>query len=119
LPKLTITQLPLAGRRVFIRADLNAPLAGGAVADDTRLTAVIPTIQHALGAGASVVLASHLGRPGGKPTPKYSLRPVAARLASAARLSRKSTARRVSSAPGSRLKISRNALATSPSKLDA
>jgi phosphoglycerate kinase len=80
LPKLTITQLPLAGRRVFVRADLNAPLAGGAVADDTRLTAVIPTIQHALGAGASVVLASHLGRPGGKPTPKYSLRPVADRL---------------------------------------
>ena len=80
MPKLTITQLPLAGRRVFIRADLNAPLAGGAVTDDTRLTAVIPTIQHALGAGASVVLASHLGRPGGKPTPKYSLRPVADRL---------------------------------------
>lgn len=81
MPKLTIAQLPLDGKRVFLRVDLNAPLAGGAVSDDTRLAAVIPTIRYALGAGASVVLASHLGRPGGKPTPKYSLRPVAERLA--------------------------------------
>jgi phosphoglycerate kinase len=78
--KLTIERLDLAGKRVFVRADLNAPLDHGAVTDDTRLRAVIPTIQHALKAGASVVLASHLGRPKGKVAPEFSLRPVAARL---------------------------------------
>jgi phosphoglycerate kinase len=78
--KLSIEQLPLAGRRVFVRADLNVPLEGGAVSDDTRLRAVLPTLRHALEAGASVVLASHLGRPKGGPEPKYSLKPVAARL---------------------------------------
>ena len=81
MPKLTIEQLPLSGKRVFIRADLNAPLDGGKVADDTRLSAVLPTLRYALDAGASVVLASHLGRPKGGPDPKYSLRPVAERLA--------------------------------------
>jgi phosphoglycerate kinase len=78
--KLSIEQLDLAGRRVFLRADLNVPLADGAVADDTRLTAMIPTLEHALKAGAAVVLASHLGRPKGTPTPEFSLRPVAERL---------------------------------------
>lgn len=77
--KLSIEQLPLAGRRVFVRADLNAPLEGGTVSDDTRLRAVLPTLRYALEAGASVVLASHLGRPKGA-DPKYSLKPVAARL---------------------------------------
>lgn len=66
---------------MFLRADLNAPIENGAVADDTRLRAVIPTIEHALRAGAAVVLASHLGRPQGRPDPRYSLRPVADRLA--------------------------------------
>jgi phosphoglycerate kinase len=80
LPKLTIERLDLAGKRVFLRADLNAPLSSGQVADDTRLRAVVPTIQLALKAGAAVVLASHLGRPGGKVVPEYSLRPVAERL---------------------------------------
>jgi phosphoglycerate kinase len=80
LAKLTIAQLDLARRRVFVRADLNAPLDGGVVTDDTRLRAVVPTIQHALKAGAAVVLASHLGRPGGRVAPEFSLRPVAARL---------------------------------------
>jgi phosphoglycerate kinase len=79
--KLSIESVDLAGRRVFLRADLNAPLDGGAVSDDTRLTAVLPTIRHALEHGASVVLASHLGRPKGGPDPKYSLAPVATRLA--------------------------------------
>jgi phosphoglycerate kinase len=79
--KLSIERVELAGRRVFLRADLNAPLEAGAVADDTRLTAVLPTIRYALERGASVVLASHLGRPKGGPDPRYSLAPVAARLA--------------------------------------
>jgi len=78
--KLSIEQVDLAGRRVFLRADLNAPLEAGAVSDDTRLTAVVPTIRHALERGASVVLASHLGRPKGGPDPKFSLAPVATRL---------------------------------------
>jgi phosphoglycerate kinase len=82
LAKLTIAQLDLAGRRVFVRADLNAPLDHGEVSDDTRLRAVVPTIQHALKAGASVVLASHLGRPKGKVAAEFSLRPIAERLRS-------------------------------------
>ena len=73
-------QLDLAERRVFVRADLNAPLDRSTVTDDTRLRAVVPTLQFALKAGAAVVLASHLGRPKGKVVPEYSLRPIAARL---------------------------------------
>jgi phosphoglycerate kinase len=79
--KLSIEQLELEGRRVFLRADLNVPLEGGSVSDDMRLTAVVPTIRHALEHGASIVLASHLGRPKGKPAPEFSLVPVAERLA--------------------------------------
>ena len=78
--KLSIEQVELGGRRVFLRADLNAPLEQGAVSDDTRLAAVVPTVRHALDRGAAVVLASHLGRPKGGPDPKYSLKPVAERL---------------------------------------
>jgi len=81
VPKLTIARLDLGGKRVFLRADLNAPLEAGAVSDDTRLAAVVPTIEHARAAGARVVLASHLGRPKGKPTAEFSLKPVAERLA--------------------------------------
>lgn len=80
MAKLTIERLDLDGRHVFLRADLNAPLDGGAVSDDTRLRAVVPTIQYATSRGAAVVLASHLGRPQGRPTPDASLRPVAERL---------------------------------------
>jgi phosphoglycerate kinase len=79
--KLSIEQVELGGRRVFLRADLNAPLENGAVADDTRLRGVVPTIRYALDHGAAVVLASHLGRPKGAPDPKYSLQPVAERMA--------------------------------------
>jgi phosphoglycerate kinase len=79
--KLTIARLDLRNRRVFLRADLNVPIERGAVTDDTRITAVLPTIRHALDAGAAVVLASHLGRPKGKPTPEFSLHPVADHLA--------------------------------------
>jgi len=78
--KLTIEQLDVDGRRVFLRGDLNVPVEAGVVTDDTRLRAVVPTVQLALSRGAAVVLASHLGRPGGRPAAPYSLRPVAERL---------------------------------------
>jgi len=80
LPKLVVDQLDLSGKRVFLRADFNVPLEGARVTDDTRITAVLPTLRYCLEKGASLVLASHLGRPKGKPDPKYSLRPVAERL---------------------------------------
>ncbi len=79
--KLSIRDLDLAGNRVFIRVDFNVPLDAGRVTDDTRIRETLPTLHLAISRGARLVLASHLGRPKGKPDPKYSLRPVAARLA--------------------------------------
>jgi phosphoglycerate kinase len=77
----SIRDLNLKGRRVFVRVDFNVPLKNGVIGDDTRIRASVPTIQYALDAGAKcVVVASHLGRPKGKPNPEMSLRPVAARL---------------------------------------
>jgi phosphoglycerate kinase len=78
--KVSIRDLDLRGRRVFIRVDFNVPLENGVVTDDTRIRASIPTIRYALDGGATVVLASHLGRPKGQVNAKYSLQPVAGRL---------------------------------------
>jgi phosphoglycerate kinase len=80
--KLSIRDLDLRGKRVFIRVDFNVPVDAGTVGDATRIRASLPTITHAIEHGASaVVLASHLGRPKGQPDPKYTLKPVAAALA--------------------------------------
>jgi phosphoglycerate kinase len=82
MPIKTISELDISGRRLFIRVDFNVPLTpAGGVADDTRIRESLPTIRYAMEKGARTVLASHLGRPKGKPDPKYSLLPVAARLA--------------------------------------
>ena len=79
--KLSIRDLELSGKRVFVRVDFNVPLENGKVADDTRIRETLPTLKLARERGARLVLASHLGRPKGKPDPKYSLRPVASKLA--------------------------------------
>ena len=77
-----IDALDLEGKRVFIRVDFNVPIKNGKISDDTRIRASLPTIKRALEMGAAtVVLASHLGRPKGKPNPEYSLKPVADHLA--------------------------------------
>jgi len=79
--KLSIRDLDLSGKRVFIRVDFNVPIKNGVIGDDTRVKSSLPTIKYALDKGATVILASHLGRPKGKPAPEFSLRPVASHLA--------------------------------------
>jgi phosphoglycerate kinase len=82
MAKLSIRDIELKNKRVFIRVDFNVPLSedGKTITDDTRIVATLPTIEYALRHHAKVILASHLGRPKGKPNPKYSLRPVVDRL---------------------------------------
>ena len=80
MDKLTIKDLDLRGKRVFLRVDFNVPLKDGAVTDDTRIRETLPTLKLAIEKGGRLVLASHLGRPKGGPDPKYSLRPAAKKL---------------------------------------
>ena len=81
LEKVSIADIPIRGKRVFIRVDFNVPLdKQGHVTDDTRIRTSLPTIEYAMAEGARVILASHLGRPGGKVDPRYALKPVGVRL---------------------------------------
>jgi len=78
--KLSISDLGLSNKRVFMRVDFNVPIENGRITDDNRITASLPSIKYVLDKGGCLILASHLGRPKGKPEPKYSLKPVATRL---------------------------------------
>ncbi|HSL23144.1 MAG TPA: phosphoglycerate kinase [Vicinamibacterales bacterium] len=80
MSKKTIRDIDVRGRRIFLRVDFNVPIKGGRIGDETRIVASLPTITYALEQGATVICASHLGRPKGKPNPEMSLRPVAPRL---------------------------------------
>ncbi|MGC2814992.1 MAG: phosphoglycerate kinase, partial [Candidatus Acidiferrum sp.] len=80
MDKLTINDVDLRGKRVFIRVDFNVPLKDGVVTDDTRIRETLPTLNLAIQKGGRLILASHLGRPKGGPDSKFSLFPVAKKL---------------------------------------
>src|SRR6187431_885330 len=80
MSKLSLSDLDVSGKRVFMRVDFNVPIKDGRITDDSRIEAALPSIRYVIERGGRLILASHLGRPKGKPEEKYSLRPVAARL---------------------------------------
>src|SRR3984957_11008329 len=80
MKKLSIRDLQMKGKRVFLRVDFNVPLKDGRVSDDTRIRETVPTLRLAMERGARLILASHLGRPKGGPDPKFSLQPIVERL---------------------------------------
>lgn len=80
MAKKTIADIDLAGKKVLMRVDFNVPLKDGVITDDRRIAMALPTIQHALDNGGSVILMAHLGRPKGEPNPAFSLKPAADRL---------------------------------------
>ena len=80
MSKLSIRDLQLQGKRVFIRVDFNVPLKNGVITDDTRIRSSLPTIQYALDQGALPIIASHFGRPKGTVNKDFTLAPIAVRL---------------------------------------
>ena len=80
MPKRSIYDLNVKDKRLFVRVDFNVPLNAGQISDDTRIRSALPTLQYALEQGASLVIASHLGRPKGERRLEFSLRPISIRL---------------------------------------